>query len=258
MDSLKATMKGAATSMRTAKTLSVVVGLVAMLAISATPASAWWRSTAKPAQTQGTIAVTAHGALTDGSAVIECPTNEIKAQWYLQTKGQIKEHQKNGKQEPTTEGPHLNIQIKWGNKTFNCKTKATGIENIATNVSACELQLVQQKGVLAATGGVVTTCVVTIGEGAKPLCVLAAVAGMEKQAGSNEGINVGLTTTVLENKLETNQFDKVEVEAGGKGQLGGGGIYLSQQGTNALCPVSTNESGHLKGLEFEAEKIIAI
>jgi hypothetical protein len=237
------------------KTLSILVGIIAALAISATPASAWWKSTL--GQTQGPIHFTEPGKFVDKGATVECPLNELKGQWYLQTKGQIKEHQKNGKQEPTTEGPHLNIQIKWGNKAFNCKTKAAGIEGVSTNVSACELQLVQQKGVFTATGGVVTPCLITVGEGASPLCALQVPAGMEAQPGSNEGINVGLTKTILENKLE-NQFDKVATKEGGKGSAPGEGVYVVQQGTHALCPVTTNEEGELTGVELEAEKVNAV
>jgi hypothetical protein len=237
------------------KTLSLLAGFIAVLAVSATPASAWWKSTL--GQTQGPVHFVAPGKFVDKGATFECPLNELKAQWYLQTKGQIKEHQKNGKQEPTTEGPHLNIQIKWGNKAFDCKTKAAGVENVAMNITACELQLVQQKGSLTATAGVVTPCLITVGEGASPLCALQIPAGMETQSGSNEGINVGLTTTVLENRLE-NQFDKGTINAGGKGSAPGEGIHVVQQGTHSLCPVATNEEAELLGLELEAEKVNAV
>ncbi len=230
------------------KTLSVLAGIVAALAISAAPASAWWKST----QSQGTVKVITSGQFEDAGVPIVCPENEIKSTWHIQTAGQIKIHQKGGKQELTTEGPHLNIQVKWGNKEFDCKAKVSGTETV-TNVKACELQLVQAKEALVANGGVVTPCIIKIGNGTKAVCEFEVPSGMEKAPESNEGINVGLTETKLLN-VGSNQLDEVEVAKGGKGQLGTG-IRVNQIPGHALCPVKTNEEASLKGLKFEAENV---
>lgn len=227
------------------KTLSVLAGLVAVLAISATPASAWWKST----QTQGTVKVIEPGAFTDGTAIITCPKEEVKVQWSIQAAAQIK-----AAQTRVTEGPHLSMQVKWGNKEYDCLTKIAGSET-ETNVTACELQLAQAKTSLIATGGVVTPCTIKIGKGSA-LCELLVPTGMEKSANSNEGINVGLTETTLSN-VGANQLDKVNTEKGGAGQLGTG-VRVNQIPGHTNCAVATNEKGALTGLEIEAENVKAI
>src|SRR6202140_340206 len=127
------------------KTLSVLAGTFAMLAVSAAPASAIWES--NNGQTTGTIKVIPTGEYTysTGGASLRCPNvAEVKAQWQIQGAGQIKEQQK-----ITTKGPHLQIQVKeWG----KCEASVGSI--IPAIVSECDFQLVQQAGSFTATGGV--------------------------------------------------------------------------------------------------------
>ncbi len=227
------------------KTLSVLAGMIAVLAVSAAPASAWWEATGK--QLKGPVKVVTAGTFVDGGTEVTCPANETQATWSIQTKGQIKDHenQLTGKQVQTKFGPHLNIKIyNWG---AACKAKIGTVGEFAAEVKPCELQLVQQKESLTATGGVVTTCVVKAGP-----CVIQVPAGMEIEPGSNKGINVGLPETELKNKVngqEFTQFDKVAT----KGVLAQRG-----SGSNALCPVVTNENSELKGLEFELQGVKAV
>jgi len=226
------------------KTLSILAGMIAVLAASATPASAWWES--NTGQTQGTVRPIRAGEFIigkgEGEAKVTCLPEEVKAIWYLQTAGQIKEHQKNGKQELTTKGPHLHIQVKeWGK---GCVTKI-GKEVLASTVSPCEFQIVQAKESFIATGGVVTGCLLKIGS----LCEVQVPPGMEKAPESNEGINVGLKEITLEN-IGKNQLDLVNVK---------GSIYANSIGKNALCPLPKPiTTGSLVGLEFEAEGVKAV
>jgi hypothetical protein len=229
------------------KTLSILAGMVAVLAISVTPGSAWWESNSS--NTTGKVKVIATGRFVDAGSKVECPNIaevEEHTSWWLQTKGQIKKHQQNGEQLLTTAGPHLYIQVKnWG----ACKAEISGT-TLEAKVSACEFQLVQtQKGSLTATGGSVNTCVITT-----EICVLQIPAAMEKAPGSNEGINVGLKEISLENNAaKTNQIDRVNIKSGGTGQLAGEGIMVQRgSGSKTLCPISSNEEGELLGLEFEA------
>ena len=89
------------------KTLSVLVGTLAMLALSAVPASAIWES--NNGQTTGNVNVLKTGLFSYGrGAVFKCPSAaEVKAQWQIQGAGQIK-----GQQKITTQGPHLQFQVK--------------------------------------------------------------------------------------------------------------------------------------------------
>jgi hypothetical protein len=217
------------------KTLIGIAGVFAVLAISAAPASAWWEATGK--QWKGPVRIISAGSFNDAGTPVECVANEIKATWSIQTKGQIKIHEKEGKQLQTKTGPHLHINIlSWG------KCKAAG--TVEAKVSPCELQLVQEKGILKATGGVVTPCIIKV----EALgCTILVPAGMEKSPQSNEGLNVGLKEVELENNVN-NQKDKVNIS----GQIlailaaGGGG-----------CP-ATNSTASLTGLEFEVEGAKAI
>jgi hypothetical protein len=240
--------------MQRLKTLSVLVGLLAVLAISATPASAWFKATTST----GTATVLTSGEFKYAKqGTIKCPAKEILAKWAIQTAGQIKEHQVNGKQELTTFGPHLNLDVtSWGP---NCVAEIGGTKIAAGEivVSECELQVVQAKGSFVATGGVVKGCLVKIGKGVKPLCVIQVPAGMETSAESGKGINVGLSKVALENS-GTNLLAKVNAETGGTGQLAGEGIFAQSVGTNALCTLKkSTEEATLTGLEDSAAGVHA-
>jgi len=225
------------------KVLSVLAGTVAMLALSATSASATW--TSNNGQTTGNITVNTAGELTYPNSTVKCVASEIKAQWQIQGAGQIKEQQK-----ITTSGPHLQIQVKeWGK---NCL--AGGL--LPATVSECDFQLVQQAGSFTATAGVSKrTCVITV---PSISCTIQIPAGMEAPQGSGKGINVGLKSVALTNS-GTNQIDKVTVNAGGQGQLAGEGIFASSSSGCANGGlVASTEEATLTGLEFTAEGVKAV
>jgi hypothetical protein len=239
--------------MRQLKALGVLTGLVAVLAISATPASAWFKATTST----GTATVLASGEFKyAGQGTIKCPAKEIVATWAIQTAGQIKEHQINGKQELTTFGPHLHIVVtKWGpNCIAEIGTTKIGVGGVI--VKPCEFQLVQEKTSLVATGGVVTPCLVKIGTGS-PLCEIQVPAGMETSAESGKGINVGLSKIALENK-GTNLLGKINATSGGTGQLAGEAVFAQSVGTNPLCTLKkVTEEATLTGVEAEATGVNA-
>ena len=237
------------------KTLSILAGITAVLAFSAIPASAEFKSTMKPPQSQGNITVINSGVFEDEKVPIKCVEKEIKGQYHIQTKGQIKEHEVGNKQKQATEGPHLIIQIKsWG----KCKAVVTGL-GVPAEVKACDFQLVQRTSVgqkaaeplvATASGGVLTTCLLKIGiKTAEPICELQIPPGMETAKESDQGINVGLEETKLENS-GANILATVSVTKGGTGQLGKG-VRVEVVGGKKECPLTTNENGKLTELKAE-------
>jgi hypothetical protein len=237
------------------KTLSVLVGVLFTLAISATPASAIFVST--NGSTQGVGHALKSGEFKYANqGTVTCEAKTIEGKWQIQTAGQIKEHQVNGKQEIAKEGPHLNIQIKnWG----TCTAKIGAGESLPAKVKPCELQLVQsEKGSLSATGGVVTPCLIKVGP-EKPTCEIQVPAGMEKSPESGVGINVGLKSNVLENIKGVGLKGKSAINAGGQGQLAGEGIYAESLSGHSLCTLKpVTEEATLEGLEVEAVGVEAL
>jgi len=224
------------------KMLSVLSGMIAVLALSAAPAYALWEST--NGSTRGTVHVLTPGEFTyETGASVKCPNAaEIKAQWILEGAGQIKEQQK-----ATTKGPHLQLQVKsWG----KCEATVKGT-TVAATVGECDFRLVQQAGVFTATGGVSTMpCVIKTS-----ICLIQVPVGMEKSQNSGTGINVGLKTVELSN-VGSNQLDKAKITEGGEGQLGTG---IFAQSSGAFCPLAASSgTGTLTGLEFEAEGVKAV
>jgi hypothetical protein len=228
------------------KMLTVLVGMAATFALSAAPASAWFSST----QSQGKIKVISSGEFNyAGQGFVKCPPSEIVAQWHIQKSGPIKVQQG-----ATTEGPHLQIQVKnWGPE---CEA-VVGTTKVApgeVSVKECDFQLVQVKGSLSPTGGVVTPCLIKIGA----LCEIQVPAGMETSSESGKGINVGLSKAKLENKAP-NIFGTVNAETGGTGELAGEGIFAESVGKNALCTLKkVTEEAKLTGLEGELEGVKAV
>ncbi len=221
------------------KTLSVLAGLLAALAVSAAPASAWWEATGT--QSKGPVRVINHGKFVAGegtnTAVVECPTKEIEATWSIQTKGQIKQHEQAGKQEQTNFGPHLYIKVtKWGTA---CTAVIGGASPIAATITSCTLQEVQQKESFVATGAVATECVIKAGN-----CEVLVPAGMEKEPGSNEGFNVGL------GKIELSKLGSLNI-------VSVSGVKSHKPPNTPGCPLTTNQPASLTGLEFETEGAIA-
>jgi hypothetical protein len=227
------------------KVLSVLAGTVAMLALSATSASATW--TSNTGQTTGNITVNKSGEFKYPGALVKCPTTaEIKAQWQIQGAGQIKEQQK-----ITTSGPHLQIQVKsWGK---SCLAN----EAAPAEISECDFQLVQQAGVFTATAGVSKrSCVIAV---PATSCSIQIPQGMEAPQGSGKGINVGLKTVALTNS-GTNQIDKATISGGGQGQLPGEGIFGQSFGAGCATVgiAASSEEATLTGFEFTAEGVKAV
>jgi len=226
------------------KILSVLAGTIAMLALSATSASATW--TSNSTQTTGTISVQKAGAFTISGNTLKCVASEIKAQWQIQGAGQIKEQQK-----ITTSGPHLQVQVKnWG---ANCL-----INEIApTTISECDFQLVQQAGSLTATAGISKQpCTIKIPAAS---CTIQIPTGIEAPQGSGKGINIGLKGVTLTNS-GTNQIDNAEITSGGQGQLAGEAIFAQAPGAGcaSLGLAASTEEATLTGLEFTAEGVKAV
>ena len=216
----------------------ILVGLVsvfATLAVSVTPAFAIFEARG---QWKGHVKVIASGEFVDEGATVKCPEKEIEATWSVQSKGVINEHEKAGKQVQVKKGPHLNIKISnWGKACV----AVIGGNKLEAKITPCELQLRQVEGSFKATGGVVTTCVITAGP-----CKITVPEGKEKSAESNEGTNVGLAETGLENKGE-NLFTKVTTKG-----------VTAEIAKGTLCTLKTNSTSELKGLEAEAEGVKAI
>jgi hypothetical protein len=206
------------------RALGVLAGFIAALAVTAAPASAWFYAPGQ--QWKGPVKITNSGIFAYGEATnkaeVKCVAKEIEGLWSIQTKGQIKDHenQETGKQVQTKWGPHLTIQIKtWGS---GCKAKIGGASEIAAEVKPCRLQAVDpQKGSTTATGGVETECVIKAGN-----CELHVPAGMEKEPGSGEGINVGLHEIKFENS-GNNLLGKINVT----------GVHAEKQPNTPGCPL---------------------
>jgi hypothetical protein len=221
-----------------ARTLGVLAGLVAVAACPATPAFAEFNSTGKTLQTQGNINVINAGIFTDGSATVVCNAKEIKAQYLIQGKAQIKQQAS-----LTTSGAQLGVQVKeWG----KC-TATVASTKVAAEIKPCSLR------VSGAGVGVETSCLIKMGSAKEILCELQIPAGMETEGNSGRGINVGLEQAKLENQ-GGNMLATVNLTGGGKGELAGESI-LADRGGSALCPLKTNEELTLEGFRFEAEQL---
>ncbi|HEY7829486.1 MAG TPA: hypothetical protein VIC06_02850 [Solirubrobacteraceae bacterium] len=224
------------------KILGLLAGTVAVLAVSAAPASAWFKAVEK--QAKGKVVVTSSGEFVGGEgtakSVVKCPASEIQGEWSIQTKGQIKQHLKQNGKNPqllAEEGPHQHIQLKWGT---NCVAEigSTKFKAGEVKLTQCEFQLIQpQKGTgpVTVTAGIVVECRVKV-----PTCEIIVPAGMEKQEGSGEGVNVGLN----EVKIEKNGTTAIK----GAGSVTG---IFAQKQVNALCPLTTNQKAELVGFTFE-------
>ncbi len=157
------------------KLLVGVAALLAVTALSAAPAGAWFKSLNGTSQGKVQSSKT---ELNAGGAKVSCESAE--GEWHLQSAGVWWEHEKEGKQVKTLEGPHLYIKItKWN------KCKATvALESVAATVEPCEFQLKQpEKGVNKGTATLVSACVIKAA--LKPTaCVITVAAG--DHSGTNE------------------------------------------------------------------------
>jgi hypothetical protein len=205
---------------------------IAVLLLSASPASALWEATGTQAKGQVKFA---GGAYLDIDGHVECLGSSMRGTWTLQAAGQIK-----GKQAQVKKGPDLFIQIKQWSDPLGVCIEPMGLAKFTVNVTGCELRLTQPEGSLTATAGFAKTCVLETLD-----CTTQAPAGMETSPESNAGINVGLKEVSLENKESAGrkqQVDKAKIT----------GIY-SQSSCDGL-----NETGELILPEFELENLEAI
>ena len=189
-------------------------------------------------QWKGPVKIIKSGEFVDEGASVKCPEKEIEATWTIQSKGVINEHETEGKQAQVKEGPNLNIDvIKWGS---HC-TATIAAEKFEAKIKPCELQARLFSGRLKATGGVVTTCVIE----ANP-CKITVPGGSETTPESNTGTNVGLEEISLENKKENLLF-KVTTKG-----------ITAEIAKGTLCPLKTNKTSELKGIEGEAEGVNSV
>jgi hypothetical protein len=181
--------------------LAVLTAVLALMAMSAAPAGAWFKSR-NQAKTTGLITL-GKTSLEAGGAKATCET--AAGEWSIQTKGPMQEHQVvnlqnpvNSKQVKTTFGPHLYIKISQWN---NCKAEAT-LMKVPATVESCSFQLIQnEKGSLTAEASTLGECVVK-----SSLCTINVAAGNEQTGvnvflkeikGVNEGQKVASTAAVV-------------------------------------------------------------
>ncbi len=79
---------------------------------------------------------------------------------------------------------------------------------------------------------------------------------METAAGSDQGINAGLTETKL--TKGANLKATVNITKGGTGGPTGEGIYYNASGINCTLPKPAAENAELVGMEIEGENLEAI
>ena len=196
-------------------------------------------------QDEGNDKILKFGELKVAGAVVTCAASEIKGQWHIATNAQIKQTQKEA-----TKGLDLLLQVKnWG----KCSAKI-GKEAFGAEIKECDIRIVQVESEIG-YGGVVSPCFVKIGtEGKEALCELQIPAGMETEAESDEGINVGLKEATFNKTAPL--ILKVNLATGGLGGAEGEGIFVQQIGKHLLCPVlKTTEEAELVGMEVEAEGV---
>lgn len=153
---------------------------IAVMAMSAAPAGAWYRSLNQN-KTQGPVTF-GKTFFASGAAKVSCES--AKGEWHIQTKGQWWEHEQNGKQLKTTNGPHLYIKIYQWN---TCKAEVLAMK-VPAKVTECIFQLVQeQKGNPAtSTVDIASECVITIPVSEKIVCLIKVTPG--NHSGENEGL----------------------------------------------------------------------
>jgi hypothetical protein len=204
----------------------LVVGL-ALMAMSATPAGAVFRSLNGTSQGPGESSAT---SLTVGAAKVSC--EKAEGEWHIQSKGKFEEHEQNGKQIAQAKGPHLYIKVsKWN----NCKASISGI-GVGAKVGACEFQIEQeQEGVLKGTATVIHECQIqTAEEKGVKACTIHVFAGKESQkepinaflpgiSFENSGTSL-LTTSLVENIHGKASCLTPEEFVGGKFESAKGGI----------------------------------
>jgi hypothetical protein len=121
--------------------LALVAAALALMAFSARPAHAWFKSR-NQAKTTGTLKV---GKTVYDFSGAEISCESATGEWSIQTKGQFKDHEKGEKQVKTSSGPNLYIKI--GERS--CKGDAMPVES-------CTLQLRQEQKATGSAEAVVS------------------------------------------------------------------------------------------------------
>jgi hypothetical protein len=132
---------------------TMLLTTLALLAVSATPAGAWFASRDQ-AKTTGSVKL---GKIIIETSTVKVGCTSAGGEWSIQTKGQFKDHEKEGKQERTASGPNLYVKLqKWN----NCEGELDGFKEPAA-VENCTFQFRQEqenKGPASALVSVTTPC----------------------------------------------------------------------------------------------------
>ena len=140
------------------KLLTVLLAALALLATSAGPADALFKS-GNQAKTTGQIKF--------GKISFTFPSNKIACAsatgaWSIQTKGQFKDHEKAEKQVKTTLGPNLYVKMyEWN----HCIAEVSGFTDSIISFYDCTFQFQQQEkgaGSANALVSIVTECQITL------------------------------------------------------------------------------------------------
>jgi hypothetical protein len=135
------------------KLLTVLITALVLVVMPTAPAGAWFKSR-NQTKTTGPVKL--------GKTIIETPTMKVECtsaggEWSIQTKGQFKDHEQNGKQQKTAFGPNLYVKLrKWN----NCQGTLSGFTEPAI-VENCTFQFQQEqkgKGPAEALVSVITPC----------------------------------------------------------------------------------------------------
>jgi hypothetical protein len=135
------------------KLLTVLITALVLLAMPAAPAGAWFKSR-NQTKTTGSVKL---GKITIETSTVKVECTSASGEWSIQTKGQFKDHEQNGKQVKTTFGPNLYVKLqKWN----NCEGMLDGFKEPAA-VGNCTFQFQQEqknKGPADALVSVITPC----------------------------------------------------------------------------------------------------
>jgi hypothetical protein len=168
--------------------LAWLIAGLAVMAMSAVPAGAWFKSLNDTSHGVGEVGRTNFAV---GGAKVGC--EKAEGEWKIQTKGQWWERGLSGKQEAALEGPHLYLKVsKWN----GCSASIVGVK-VPFKIEACEVQIAQEREALSGTATVIRECIIqTAEEKGAPACTIRVFAGSRKQT---EPINELLTGITLEN-----------------------------------------------------------
>jgi hypothetical protein len=136
------------------KLLAVLLMALALLAMSAGPADAWFKS-GNPTKTTGSVKF---GKISFTFSFDKITCASATGEWSIQTKGQFKDHEKAGKQVKTTFGPDLYVKMRNWNQ---CKGEQPDVISPVVTIEDCSFQFQQEQkntGSANALLSVVTEC----------------------------------------------------------------------------------------------------